>query len=330
MSLIRSLFVRTMAKARNKQSVAGKKKSAASKSSKAKHAAPRKKQTKRVCTITPPPPPASIKLSEVFVVGGIPKSRTLLSKDPWNLEPYLNETLRKLIAEAPSSSRFYIYLSLEMLNNTEQVPVAIVIQCDCIPTTLLCKTSVQSVREEFFDMYDMGFQWKEMHERVSVLSCSTPLDNALSEYCHLYLPPPSELQKEQPEPVCSVQIQWQGKDLVWFVSGDETAQEAVESEFPDISDEDKAAAIARLEEQKAAQQELAVESVENKRRLFNEMVEREGMTLEALENRRVFKVYPNHPRLEPTTVAFGGGTFSQGFAKKKIVNRFIGNAETLF
>jgi hypothetical protein len=108
----------------------------------------------------------------------------------------------------------------------------------------------------------------------------------------------------------------------------ETIAECVDTELPDASTQDKDLVQSLLREE--IERQTANNRVTDKQTTFRNMIEANDMSVEALNARRVYKVYPQDSRLESTTVSFGGAQFETGFRKNVRVNRFIGNAERFF
>jgi len=283
----------------------------------------RKKQLPRTIT----PPSLCIDLSKVFCVGSM-----LPRKDTWNLGPHLEETVGTFIKERPRLHNF-IYLSAELhVDGKTLVPVAVVIQCACVPTTFFALESLQSDRPgELLSFDSLDASWKEVHPNVSILHCQkVDIDYFVRDKLLLFSERPSEIDAEKPDEVDAVAICWNGRNVVWDCVG-ETCEECLETELSDDVDEDVKAHVTDLLYQERDRETASrKQTLADKKRLFRDKMQCEAMPAESLEERRVFKVYPKDSCLEPSMISFGDIQIKTGFQKSVSVNRFIGNAERCF
>ena len=146
-------------------------------------------------------------------------------------------------------------------------------------------------------------RWKQVHSQVSILQCEAPMDCFSLEQLVLYSRLPTQVEAEQPEPVEHVAVTWNGTDITWMDG--ETVQECVNVELSDATDADKIRVQKLLEKEKERKTASHKHIVENNKTTFRNMIEANDMSVEALQARHVYKVYPQDPRLEPTPVSFG-------------------------
>jgi hypothetical protein len=97
--------------------------------------------------------------------------------------------------------------------------------------------------------------------------------------------------------------------------------------FANASDDKKIVVKDFLREELIRKKAHHLSALAEKRHLIQEMMTREDMSVKALEEMQVFKVYPSDPHLEPVMVTFGDMKIAQGFNKKLFVNRYIGYTE---
>lgn len=303
----------------------------AKKSSKTKHSsatAAATKETRRRVPRSVTPTPLSVDMSQVLVVGGLCPRR--FDWNAWNLASHLERVLKGRLAATPNK-HFYVHLTFETLvegTKSTLVPVAVVIECDCVPTTLLAVTSVQSEAETIMSFDNVNARWAPIHDRVSILKSQDAMDASTREYLILYSQRPSEIEEEQVVPVNTVSIMFNERVIVWDVELDENLDEYLEEDedFVDDTVEDKEEIKQLLRQEHQMKIELRRQDLLNKKALFADMMEREQLPAESLEGRRVFKVYPQDARLEPVMTVFG----LSGFIKSRMVNRYIGNADEVF
>lgn len=277
-----------------------------------------------------------LKLSDICVVGGEFPRRFDWSK--WKLAPHLQKVLTNLIREYPED-RFYVYLTIEPLDQMTPVPVAVIVKCKCTPTLLVAKTSVQGSLEKVVEMEALNLIWKEVNENdsISFLKSRAPHSYTDKEFMLLYLKRPSAAADELVEPVGAVTVNWNGHEATWYP--EHTAEELVDTfddlqaEIP-LTDDDKIEIAASLRTRLEEVMGTNASALRVKKESYNAMVEEiaagadeDSDSIRArLEEMTVFKVYPEHDSLNPVQTWHG----PTGYRKNTAVNRYIGNAEGFF
>ena len=274
---------------------------------------------------------AEIDLKKVFCLGGmfLPK----FNLDEWNLGPHLAATLSQLIRESPNAS-CYLYLTMEQSETLPIVPVAVILQCDCIPTTLLAKNTVQGC-EEIVSMDECNMPWAPTdHDKVFILRLEADITFFDRDQLLLYSRLPSEVNGEVVAEIDSVAIEWNDNVIVWdvgIVEDDEEADLELCCEDHDVVNADDKATVKKLLlEAKERKVVSLTQELDYIKSLYHGMMEREGMTDQALEGHKAFKVFPQDHRLDPMVVETTFGPMTTGFRKTLRVDRYIGNAERLF
>lgn len=97
-----------------------------------------------------------------------------------------------------------------------------------------------------------------------------------------------------------------GANRIVWISSTESAQEAVELEFPDEEQSVKDSLVSQLKEQRVADKNRNQANVDYEQQRYEQMIEADDtMSREALEGVVVVKIYPSDPRLEPIIPTFG-------------------------
>ena len=226
-------------------------------------------------------------------------------------------------------------MSTELLDSNTTVPVAVVIQSACVPTRLVAVASIQSETEELKTFDDINMRWAPTsHPMVYVLKCDYSLNGFHREQLLLHCQSPAAVAAEQPERVDSVSIKFNGMDVVWMremESMDECVDDFVEDQLPDATDDDKATIKMRLQDELSRETNVRRAATDQKKQLYSEMMAHdENMTVQGIEDKLVYKVYPKDARLEPVMVKLGDMDIAQGFVKTAYVNRYLGNSDSVF
>lgn len=279
-----------------------------------------------------PPPKVFIDVKKVFVVGGLlPRNFDWAS---WDIQNHLERTVSCLLAKSPNPCFVYMSIEFSQTLNPYPVPVAVVIQSACVPTRLFALTSLQTGTEEFLRFDDVNTNWATTsHPMVFILNCNYLFSESDREQLLLHCESPAAVAAEKP--VLSVSINFNGQDIVWTREEDESIEacvdEFIEDELPDANENVRATMIQRLQEELRCETEASRAATEYKQRLYREMMASdESMTVEGIEGKRVFKVFPQDARLDPVMPSSGFIQVAKGFHKTATVNRYIGNCDEIF
>lgn len=144
---------------------------------------------------------------------------------------------------------------------------------------------MQNQEEKFFTFDSMNMRWAlSSHPNVFILKCDADLDGFDREQLLLHCELPSKVAAEQPAPVTSISIKYESKDLV-SMRKINTLDQFVEEDdgFANASDDEKIVVKDLLREELVREKARRLSALAEKRCLIQEMMTREDMSVEALE-----------------------------------------------
>lgn len=254
----------------------------------------------------------------------------------WKLASTVTQKLQAILASTSThdNENFFLYLTSENRQKSVPVPVMVAIKARCPPLTHIALPSIQMQTEEFNTMDEIGLNWAKLSgsDRVFTLTSSKPLDHHTLEYMVPYL----RREAEVTEPIATVTIIWKGEEISWSPtedgSIDKAVNEIIKEDFPEWQG-DEAEIETQLMEHYRLLQEAALKKTEIKTNLFDDIVYRlssasglsEADVRQSLLHMKVYKIYPDHPDLNPEVNAFGTFPF-----KNRRINRYIGDANEVW
>jgi hypothetical protein len=256
--------------------------------------------------------------------------------EKWNIASTVTQKLQAILDD-PSTrddENFFVYLTSENRKKSVSVPVMVAIKARCPPLTHIALPSIQMQTEEFKVMDEIGLNWAKLSgsDRVFTLTSSKPLDHHTLEYMVPYL----RREAEATEPITTVTTIWKGEEISWSPTDDgsidEAVNEIINEDFPEWQG-DKAEIKTQLMEHYRLLQEAALKKTELKTNLFDDIVDRlsnasglsEADVRQSLLHMKVYKIYPDHPDLNPVVNAFGTFPF-----KNRHINRYIADANEVW
>lgn len=189
--------------------------------------------------------------------------------------------------------------------------------------------NIQNQEENFIAFDSVNMRWAPTsHADVFVLKSNADMNGFVREQLLLHCESSTKVAAERPAPVECVSIKYNGGEIVWMLEA-ESLHDCVDKDedLSGLSDEEKASIKDSLREELAREKGRRQDALEEKSQLIQDMMAKENMSVEELQEKYVYKVYPRDLRLEPVIKTFGNMQIAQGFEKKLYVNRYIGNAE---
>ena len=262
-------------------------------------------------------------LSKIFTVGSeLPRNFT----NRWQLDTHAKDVIQKLLVEIPAKNKLWLNLTTETVanpttdqsvkrENDENVPILVVTSCEVIPTVTVSNFDMQTQTEEIRPMSNYKLSWVVIpgtNDRVFMLRSTSTLDYSILQRMLLYQRQPQKLNSDQPNKIEAVDVMFNETLVIWHLDCS-NVQSCVNDEFEDNENWDKSLKpkLETLFRSKYREmQESENDDFQRKKEIYsremNKRFEQDRSNAEtALDNMKLYKIYPSNTELESMMTLFG-------------------------